>query len=323
VNLDLRNRPIAATRHQAGLWVDRPDDLGVLRRAIDMGFNALVLSDPGGGLTSLLNRFAAELEDAGRRTIRRSARRAEDARTLLEDLADALEQESSRALRKPAAEEPLDMAFERFRRAAEADGGRTILVLDDVPGALGHALFGRLRDELWSIDAQWVVGGRTADEALFLTPPADAFFETVHYLRPMSSDQLLRLLQRRDPAGQLSGSLRRAIVEKGRGNPAVALRLAREAVASNDPEAAVGRGTVVDAVASQLGQPAARLADELARGGPTGPSDTGLLQRLGWSRPRAYQVFQQLEEAGFVTASEDRDGRPGRPRKVYRLAGVI
>jgi hypothetical protein len=322
MELDLRNRPLAATGRNARLWVERSDDLAELRKSMSMGFNVLVLADPGAGLTTFLNWFTADFEGSGRRSVRRSARRAQNAQAVLVDLAEALEQEVPRPPLKPAGEDGLDLAFQRLSRAAGATEQEVVVILDDVPGPLGHSLFGTLRDELWSVDLQWVVGGRVADEGLLLAPPADGFFETVHYLRPLTPEQMLDLLQRRDPRHLLSSPVRDAIATRARGNPAIALRLAREAAASHDPEAAVGRGTVIEAVASQLGQPAARLADELARGGATGPSDTDLLRRLGWSRPRAYQVFSQLEAAGFVTASEERNGQPGRPRKIYRLAGI-
>ena len=79
------------------------------------------------------------------------------------------------------------------------------------------------------------------------------------------------------------------------------------------------RGTIVEQIDRDLGRPAGRLADELARNGPAGPSDPDLLRRLGWSRPRAYQVFEQLERAGHVEMSAERTGQPGRPRNTYQL----
>lgn len=69
-------------------------------------------------------------------------------------------------------------------------------------------------------------------------------------------------------------------------------------------------------------EPAARLADDLARNGPSGPSDPELLRRIGWSRPRAYQVFQALQRAGFVEVSSERSGRAGRPVHTSRLKGL-
>ncbi|HEY4896025.1 MAG TPA: hypothetical protein VII01_08035, partial [Solirubrobacteraceae bacterium] len=63
-------------------------------------------------------------------------------------------------------------------------------------------------------------------------------------------------------------------------------------------------------------------ADDLARNGPSGPSDAQLLRRIGWSRPRAYQVFQALQQAGFAEVSSERSGRAGRPVHTYRLKGL-
>ena len=59
---------------------------------------------------------------------------------------------------------------------------------------------------------------------------------------------------------------------------------------------------------------------ELEALGPVSASDKELLERLGWSRARATQVLNRLQEAGVVTASTQRDtGSPGRPRKIYSL----
>jgi predicted ArsR family transcriptional regulator len=79
---------------------------------------------------------------------------------------------------------------------------------------------------------------------------------------------------------------------------------------------------VIEQIERELGEPAARLADDLARNGPSGPSDQQLLRRIGWSRPRAYQVFQALQQAGFADVSSKRTGQAGRPTHTYRLKGL-
>jgi DNA-binding PadR family transcriptional regulator len=40
---------------------------------------------------------------------------------------------------------------------------------------------------------------------------------------------------------------------------------------------------------------------------------------MGWSRPRAYQVFQALEGEGLVRSRPERTGAAGRPRKIYEV----
>ena len=58
------------------------------------------------------------------------------------------------------------------------------------------------------------------------------------------------------------------------------------------------------------------LAELENSGEPLSPSDEALLQRLGWTRERAGQVFRVLEEAGIVDSTQERQAR-GRPRKLY------
>jgi hypothetical protein len=164
-----------------------------------------------------------------------------------------------------------------------------------------------------------VVTANVDDQARILAPPADAFFEHTVYLTPFSESEIIELLAHRDPGYELGDEVRQTIAARCEGNPSRARSLARGAVLADDPLTAVSRGTVVEQVARELGRPAARLADDLARNGPAGPSDEDLLRRLGWSRPRAYQVFEQLNEAGHLEISAEHTGRPGRPRNTYRL----
>lgn len=318
--LDLRSRPIRATAVDNRLWVPRPDDAAVLQQALKRGFNVALLADPGGGVTSLLNHLAADLDGEGALVAQVSARRHDTPESLLDAVAQRLERfdQSPHALRKTSGDDAVDAAYQRLLSAVPR-GARSIVIVDDMPPRLGHAVFGRLRDELWQLEVQWVVGAHADDSGLLLSPPADAFFERVHDLTPLTVGQVQELLARRDPEGEIAPAVRRAIARASNGNPAAALRLAREAVEAPDPVAAVEQGTVIDQVQERLGRPAARLADELARRGSASPSDPEILRQLGWSRPRAYQVFSQLEKEGFVTASDERSGRPGRPRKMYRL----
>lgn len=42
-----------------------------------------------------------------------------------------------------------------------------------------HAIFGRLRDEIWQLPVQWLVSGKLEDVERYLVPPACSFFERV------------------------------------------------------------------------------------------------------------------------------------------------
>jgi hypothetical protein len=317
---NFRNRPLRAIAIDEPLRIDQEEDQLVLERSVQRGFNVLLAAEPGGGASSLLNFTTASLEDRGVEVARMSAVRSEDATDLLQTIARELPMADSQAMEVPKGSDRLEAAYQLLARRSAAISVPTVVVVDDMGGRLGHSLFGRLRDELWGLNLTWIVSAHTQEEATLRIPPADAFFDTVHHLRSLSPEEIGGLLRRRDPQHVLDSRVRSEIAKRCQGNPARALQLAREAEATADPMRIFIDAPLLEQISSRLGEPAARLADELARTGPGSPSDPELLRRLNWSRPRAYQVFQQLERAGFVIPSSQRTGRPGRPRKIYRLA---
>jgi len=216
----------------------------------------------------------------------------------------------------------LEAAYKALADVAGVLPDQCVILLDGLAPALVHEIFGRMRDEMWTLRLQWVLTGDLEDKAILLAPPADAFFEQVVTLAPFSEEEINQMLAARDPDGELSEHLRVLIAERSAGNPGRTLVLARQALVSSDPLTDINRGSVIDQVEREIGEPAARLADDLARHGPSGPSDTQLLRRIGWSRPRAYQVFQALQRAGFTEVSTERTGRAGRPINTYRLKGL-
>jgi len=317
--LDLTNRPLLDTAADRGRFVDREGDLSALLHAVELRFNVLLVAERGAGASSLLARVAAAAAawPAPLPPVRRvPAGRLDTPARLLAGVARELGDE---AAADAADEEAALAALARVTAIA----GSAVIVLDGLSsGRLVHAVFGRMRDELWALgDLRWVVAVPADEEALALTPPADQFFETIHRLAPLDVKALVELLRRRDPDGRLDDRQLEEIAGASRGNPSTALRLARAAVTASTPSRPVQ--DVVDEIGRQLGEPAARLAAALSQAGSSGPSDDALLERLGWSRPRAYEVFRSLEEHGYLTTSQERSGRPGRPRKVFRLKDAV
>ncbi|MEJ7784712.1 MAG: hypothetical protein WKF96_07905 [Solirubrobacteraceae bacterium] len=302
------------TRADQRRFVDRVADVEALLRALELRFNVLVTGERGAGTSSLLAAAATAAEE---RTdlpalLWVRAGRVATPGELLQVCAQALDPATSAPDGEQDALEALG--------AATTQRGPAVLLVDGLPsGRLAHAVYGRMRDELWQLgDVRWVVGLPAEEEPLALTPPADQFFELVHRVGPLPAAAAFDMLRHRDPEAQISDEALREIAAASGGNPSAALRMARAAlVTPTAPRQAPA--DIVAAIGEHLGQPAARLAGELSAVGPSGPSDQALLARLGWSRPRAYQVFHELEEHGYVTAAHDRTGRPGRPRKLYRL----
>jgi energy-coupling factor transporter ATP-binding protein EcfA2 len=294
-----------------------------LASAVSYGFNVMVLGERGSGKTTLVNLLAGKLEDEGRRVLQLTGARFGSAADALAGVAHRLSGDG-RDDQAPVPQEadPLQGAYRELAEAAGTAQDRPLVILDGLVPGIAHEVFGRLRDEIWPLGLQWIVTGDLEDKAVLLAPPADAFFEQTITLAPLPEPQIEQLLIRRDPDDKIDASVRTLIAQHSMGNPGRALVLARQALLSPDPTTELSRGSVIDQIEQELGEPAARLADDLARNGPSGPSDPRLLRRIGWSRPRAYQVFQALQHAGFTELSTERTGKAGRPTHTYRLKGL-
>lgn len=301
--------------------------MATLVSALAYGFNVMVVGERGSGKSSLVNILAARLEEEGGRVLQVSGGRFDSAADALRDIARGLSSDESDGLQRAdlmprGGSDELEGAYHMLADAAGALPDRVVVIVDGLASTLVHEIFGRLRDEIWALRLQWVVTGDIEEKAILLAPPADAFFEQILTLAPLTEPEVDELLALRDPESEMGLDVRALIAERSSGNPGRALVLARQALVSLDPVSELNRGSVIEQVAQELGEPAARLADDLARNGPSGPSDPGLLRRIGWSRPRAYQVFQALQQAGFAEVSSERSGRAGRPVHTYRLKGL-
>jgi hypothetical protein len=104
----------------------------------------------------------------------------------------------------------------------------TILLDSPLDPKVAFELFGRWRDEVFAIPATWVVVAHQDRLAQYLTPPADVFFDVVVRLEPLSREQALEILSRRDTHTMLPADVRESIVESFDGTPRHLLRLARQ-----------------------------------------------------------------------------------------------
>jgi DNA-binding MarR family transcriptional regulator len=317
--LQLSQRPLTASVVDGELFVDRVAELELLHRSYDLRLNTLLLGARGVGVTSLARRFQRQLEDAAVHAFYVDGGSADS----VEDLVDAIR----RVIKGPGTTVPGSEAIETtIAELADESSGRPPLVIVDGardPSVI-HGLFGRLRDEVWMLPYVWLVCGVASRREEYLRPPADSFFDVVSELLPLSTESGRELLRARlAHAGDADAVVARriaaeldAIVERGAGNPRHVLGAARE-VALNLS------GSVGDVLlqASRLGRAEAMLVAELRAFGPSSASNDELLERLGWTRARAAQVFKQLADHGLVTSTLERSaGAPGRPRVVYRLA---
>ena len=319
--MKLSGRPLLDTRPDHELFVDRVEEITRIRASLGQGLNCLVVGERGSGKTSLVRalmfeeRQGADAQDVGLpRLLYVRGSGAESASDLLRRAVEALAQYQGDQLATGLPGTSSGLIAELGERARR---GSVLMVLDDAPAAAGNALFGALRDELWSIDLRWLVTVATTDSATLLRPPADAFFEFQIALDPLPADASMEILRRR--MGEAPERLLAEAAAIGGGNPRRLLDVAREfdgdySKWSEFASAAAERERALAA----LGRPAHMLAAELESLGGASASDDRLLNAMGWTRPRVVQVLAEMEAAGLVTATSLKSGQ-GRPKKVYKV----
>lgn len=321
----------------ATLFVGRDGALSAVCRGLSSELNILVTGDRGAGRTSFLRYLQFRSRSGhpdltgdfpmtyvrvegitdGVKLLRRIVQMVTDEPDV-SDEPDAL-------LKMLAEYRTEDVKYTERRWQAESANSQAlkearlfpVIILDDVTASAGHALFGQYRDEVWATGFLWVVSVRESDRGGLLTPPADAFFEKVVQLDPLSKEESLELINCR--GGTDLGPIGETLVGAVRGNPRDLVGALRSML--QDPDSFDANANAVgarDDAIYALGRSASMLAAELKSRGAVSASDKELLAALGWTRPRAVQVFNELAEKGLVTSSEVASG-PGRPRRLFEL----
>jgi hypothetical protein len=319
----ISGRPLLDNVMDAALFVGREPELTAMAAAIQADLNVALVGDAGIGKTSVLRTLAYRLRSSAPDTDLRYVR-VEGTTSRAELIGQVAAEVIGRAYEPTTSIDDTLQALRRYRQELtanyrarpRADGTeaavlRVVIVVDDLGASAGQELFGRLRDELWTLGYRWLVALRSSERAA-LSPPADAFFERVIDLGPLDNADAIELIERRQlwPPGwsaQVAGAIE--------GNPRRLLSTARDQLDERDGLS--GLRQRIQAIAA-LGRPAQMLAAELDGVGEASASDSALLARLGWTRARATQVFAQLHDAGLVQSSEHKQGQ-GRPKRVFRL----
>jgi len=335
--MELPARPLLASALDAQLFVNRTVELETLERNAEQRLNSLVVGPAGIGKTSLLHQLERRLDEHAELEpiFVEGAGRAGSAAELISLIVYRLDADQTRFSffgetmqsvgRRPPSSgtEQLLAGLRAVREALAGRKRRAVLIVDELPsGDIAHALFGQLRDELWSLEATWVVAARSSEQAAYQRPPASAFFESVVPVGPLPEAAAMQLIERRTPDTKIADHLLRQLVAAAGGNPALLILLARQTLLEGKSLKAVRSAQDQRMqMARQLGDAASRLVAYIEANGPVSASDTQLLAELGWSRGRATQVLRQLEQAGLAEASGERVGS-GR-RKIYTLKADV
>lgn len=336
--MTLSGRPLLDTRPDSELFVDRVEEMSRVRAALNRGLNCLVVGERGSGKTSFMRALMFQSRQAddqpgdqmdGDQQDRRPPELvyvhgagAEGAGDLLARVADAiarhqgdLSSEKTRVLGNGASGDATELIAALGDRAVRSDS--MVMALDDAPAGAGNALFGALRDELWSINLRWLVTVPTSEKGVLMRPPADAFFESQVELGPLAVSDSIEILRRRMP--EAPGPLLAEAARIGAGNPRRLLDVARELGGDYSHWSAFSlAASQREKALASLGRSAQMLAQELEELGGASASDEQLLSRMGWTRPRVVQVLAEMERAGLVTASRQKSGQ-GRPRKIFKV----
>lgn len=322
----LDRRPLLDTRGDAALYVERLADRRT-RSSLDLGLNVLVHGSHGSGRTSLgrhLQWLARQPGEDGSptRTVHRvSAASATSAGELLGWLLTAAAGPGN-----AGESDALDMV-EMLRQVIHEGGGRPLFVLDDVPPALGRALFGALRDEVWTVEASWLVTCLTSDVGALLLPPVDAFFEVVIPLADSDPGFYLEMVSRRldgEPVSfSMEGSEWNDLFDMAGNHPRKLLDLVRAVVVDGESmQHLLIRSDRLDHLQHSLGPQLFALMEELDTYGPAGPSEEYLQRRMGLSRPRLAKLLHDLRDRGLVEETTAPSDGPGRPRVLYRTRPI-
>jgi hypothetical protein len=321
------NRPLFATRADARFYWRTPESVR-FEEALRREQHALLIGERGMGKTTTLHMVELDSRDAGRPVCFVSLAQAErvDQAMLLIDRAvrEAGWLQGPPPDAPPGTPAPF-VANEIVRRLHDAPP-RGLLLVDDVTAEIGHALFGRMRDELWQLPLIWGVA-TAADEAFaLLSPPADAFFEERVRLVALDPEARRDLLATRSTHGadRLAAVQIDQLAASGPGNIRRLIGRARDvAEGRGRPKDLFAAGERRRAEAERVGgRPAVMLVGEMEDLGPVSAGDDVLLDRLGWTRPRAAELLLKLEQAGVVSSDLERRRGPGRPRKLFELRPI-
>lgn len=313
----ISGRPLLDSAADAALLVGRASEIDRLEQATSAGLNVVVVGERGVGATSVVHALGRRFPTSkGPGTV---FVRGGGARSVLDVLGRVV---TALGYAGPDTMPSVEVLLRQLQVAVDSYLPEpVVLVVDDLPVAVGIQLLAQHRDALWVLGAAWVVTVSVEDSVALLAAPGGSFFEVRLDLAPLSRTDVAALLAAR--GGEVAALDAQQVWEAaGGGHPRRVLDVVR-AVISGGVEV-TGAHTAHTVAVGELTRPAQSLFAELGVLGAASASDPDLQQRTGWSRVRLQQVLTQLENTGLVRSSLTRPaGGQGRARKVFHPVAPV
>jgi hypothetical protein len=274
----------------------------------------------GAGATSLLHRLEEDLPDAVLMNAERAASASDVVASLVSQLRLPILAELQDLLRRP---DPLAAPpiMRRLGATLQRDERHPAVLLDGpMDPKISFDLFGRWRDELYSLPLNWVVLAHQERLAEYVTPPADVFFDAIVLLDGFDEAGALELLRRRHVLS-LPDEVAQSIARHFDGTPRHLIRLARGALTA-DPDEVARRAEQLAEATGALSRGAQRLLADMQGRGPITATDPGLLRRLGVTDRQMRRNLSELEAAGLAEQLHSSSSGQGRPPATYRLTSL-
>lgn len=312
--MQFRDGPLSPDGYDADLYVPRSFEAGLLETALSQP-NVLVSGPRGSGKTTSLRKLAADLREHGLRVVVVNAAPARSVADLVALVTDALQLPPLQD--DPSLATPVVTLVRAVRHLAQAPQSTIVMVDADDVEAL-YELFGRLREEVWALQHQWIVEAESAQSDALRQPPADGFFNAHVRVGELDQWEIKELLRR----GLDDDELRK--VSAGtmlplRDFPREVVRFARGAL-DGTLEHELDAGRRRDELAVNVGRRAHMALKEVeARREPISADDGVLLARMGWTRGHAARALAQMEQSGLLRSFDERISARGggRPRRLY------
>lgn len=277
------------------------------------GGNVLAIGPAGAGKTTSLHKLAMDLRERNFAVCVVNGALVDTAAQLMELVVKGFDLEPT-AVRK---DEGTTLAAVARLRAAPVGG--CVLIDGPLTTVVARELFGRLRDELWSLELRWALTSTEAAAMVVRVPPANAFWDRVIKLPLLTTAEAVEVIR----AGLSSDEfdeLTHSGWQPPRSWPRHVVREVRDRFEGTTLQPADLIQELREREAGLDRIPSMVLAELQQLGRPAAAGDTELLKRCGYSRAYVARALAELEDDGLVISFPAASDGPGRPRKLYEPA---